>query len=265
MAVVTIKRVDGILELVRANVPRPVDSVGDFEDLEVAAPALISIAADLFRGIVGSSPPDSRVRAEVMARSLAEYAIGFAWLVAPANADDRKKRMRQFVKDEFREREKAENKLRQHLGTRSIYAPLLDPDREGPLPRELLDEHTRARLASLKADKSIEQLPGAFDMAFAADERWMPEIDLVQHNPFALIYFTLFTGPSFLTHPSVTSISRVVTGSPPTLLVGAPQALGVSEMPYGQSLLTFVNMLLVAARVLGWPDEATLRAVLERG
>jgi hypothetical protein len=77
-------------------------------------------------------------------------------------------------------------------------------------------------------------------------------------------YWTCLT-PQCPTHPSVTSISRVVTGSPPTLVVGAPQALGVFGMPYGQSLLKFVNMLLVAARVVCWPDEATLRAVLARG
>jgi hypothetical protein len=53
-------------------------------------------------------------------------------------------------------------------------------------------------------------------------------------------------------------------GVPPDLVVGAAEPLGVSEMPYGQSLLAFVNMLLVASRALGWPDEATLREVLDR-
>jgi hypothetical protein len=55
-----------------------------------------------------------------------------------------------------------------------------------------------------------------------------------------------------------------VIGTPPDLVVGAAVALGASEMPYGQSLLTFVNMLLVASRALGWPDEAFVRQVLER-
>lgn len=127
----------------------------------------------------------------------------------------------------------------------------------------MLDQGSASPWARFEAD-SLTRPPDAFTMAFQADERWMSEIDLVHRNPFALIYFTLFVGPSFLTHPSVSGVARVVVGTPPNLILGMPEPLGVSEMPYGQSLLTFANVLLVASRSLGWPEEGQIRAALNR-
>jgi hypothetical protein len=267
MTVVSMKRIDGLLDAVRQYLPRQVSSSGEFSDWNVVAPALVAIAADLLEGIIGATPPRGRVRAEVVARSLAEYAITFAWLAAADGADEVSNRLTQLIKDEYVEREKAENKLGDQLGRREDYRFLFADDtaREGgPLPRTLLDDTTRERLEHLKADTTIQRLPGTFDMAFVADQRWMSEIDLVRHNPFAFAYFVLFTGPSFVTHPSVTAVARVVIGTPPDLVVGAPVPLGTSEMPYGQAFLTFVNMLLVASRALGWPEEALIRDAINR-
>jgi hypothetical protein len=265
MVVVTVKRVDAIFDQLRQELPRAVESDGDFEDWNVVAPALIAVAADLLEGILASPPPRGRVRAEIFARSLAEYAIAFAWL-AGADDEERARRLKALLKDEYREREKVANKLSDHIGRRDDYRDLFDPEKRkgGPLPAQLLDEPTRERLEALKADDSIPGLPDTFSMAFAADERWMPEIDLVEHNRFALIYVTLFSGPSFMTHASVSSVGRVVVGTPPNLIVGTPEALGDSETPYAQAYLTMFNMLLVASRALGWPDEAILRAGIVR-
>lgn len=266
MAVVSMKRIDGLLDAVRNNLPRGVVSTGAYDDWNVVAPALIAIAADLFEAIMGAAPPRGRVRAEILARTLTEYCITFAWLAGAEGDEDRSHLLQRLVKDEYIERARAENKLADQMGRRDDYKCLFnETEREGgPLPRTLLDDATRARLEELRADKSLTPLPGTFDMAFQADQRWMSEIDLVAHNPFAFAYFVLFTGPSFVSHPSVTAVARVVTGTAPNLVVGLPEPLGESEMPYGQSLLTFVNMLLVAARALGWPDEMFIRSVLER-
>lgn len=265
MTVITVKRVSGLLEVVRAGLPARVQSTGEFEDWNVASRAMLAIASDLLEAVMAEVPPRGRVRAEILSRSLAEYAITFAWLAA-AEGDERVLRMRRLVKDEFVEREKAERKLGEQMGRRADYKRLFasDTSREGgPLPYKLLDERTRSRLDVLKADATLKPLPNTFDMAFAADTRWMSEIDLVDRNPFALSYFLGFVGPSFMTHPSVTSIGRVVVGQPPGLVVGLAQPLGLSEAPYSYAFLTTFNMLLVASRALGWPDESALRAVLE--
>lgn len=265
MAVVGLQRVDGLLNIVRAYLPRRVESTGDFEDWQVVAPALIAIAADMFEGIMAAVPPGGRLRAEILSRSLAEYVISFAWLAA-ADEYQLRLRLRQLLKDEYLEREKGEDKLRDQIGNRARYRYLFDPATPrpgGPLPTALLDDANRDRLHELKADSSTPNLPNTFDMAFVADARWMSEIDLVAHNPFALTYFTVFTGPSFMTHPSVTAVAAVTLGSPPELVVGPPQSLGSTETPYGQALLSFLNMLLVASRTLGWPAEADVRAAVD--
>jgi len=263
--VVTLGRVDGLLDLIHREIPREVESTGNFEDWAVMAPALIAVGADLFEAIMALPPPRGRLRAEILARSLAEYAITFAWLSAPARDEERGKRRKRLVKAEFLEREKAENKLKHQLGGQSAYEHLFRGDRLGAVPRELMADVTRERLNQLKGESGLSPLPNSFDMAFDADKRWMPEVDVIGHNPFAMIYFVLFTGPSFMTHPSVSSIARMVTGSPPRLIVGVPERLSDSEMPYGQALLTLANMLFVASRSLGWPDENELRAVLDNG
>jgi hypothetical protein len=111
MTLVSMKRVDGLLDAVRQNLPRRVTSSGEFEDWNVVGPALIAIAADLFEAIMGATPPRGRVRAEVLARTLTDYAIAFAWLAAADDETDRASRIRSLVRDEYLEREKAENKL----------------------------------------------------------------------------------------------------------------------------------------------------------
>lgn len=264
MAVLTIKRVDAVLEVVRASLPRRVVSDGDFEDWEVIAPGLVSIVADLFEGIVASTPPRARLRAEVLARSLAEHAVAFAWLAAADQ--ERPTRIRQLLRDEFEERGRAANVVEKEIAGRKAYKDLFDEEKRsgGALPKTLLNEQSRARLESLKADASIGPLPNAFDMAYAADGHWMPKIDMVKRNPYVLVYFTLFTGPSFSTHPSISAVAKMVTGQAQQLAVGAAEPLGESESPYGQSYLTLVNTLLVAAHALGWPDEAAIQAALHR-
>jgi hypothetical protein len=260
MAVFTIKRVDAVLGLVRANLPKQVVSDGDFEDWNVIAPALVSIVSELFEGIASSTPPSGRVRADVLARSLAEYAIAFAWLAG--SEGDRAAKIKSLLRDEFWERKKAANKLEKEIAGRPAYKALFDEKREGALPRTLLDEGTRARLAKLEADQSIKSLPNSLDMAFTADQFWMPQVDMIARNPFALVYFTLFTGPSFSTHPSISAVARMTAGAPRNIVVGAAAGLGDSEAPYGQSYLTLINTLLVASKSLGWPNESEVRAAL---
>ena len=256
MAVVTPKRTAALLDLVREGLPVRVESDGDFEDWNVMAPAKLAIVTKLFEGVVGSIPPDNRFRAEVLGRSLAEHAIAFAWLAA--NDGERERRLKQMVRGEFESRSRAGNQLGDQIYGKERYENLFET---GRVPRVLLESETQSRLEELR-NSEIPTPPGVLDMALAADSYWVDRSEIIAHNPFALVYFVLFTGPSFVTHTSITAVSRFVDGDPPHLTVGRERANLTSESPYGQSMMTFVNCLLVASETLGWPSEEAIVAAM---
>jgi hypothetical protein len=97
----------------------------------------------------------------------------------------------------------------------------------------------------------------------------MKEIPMVDHNPFVLLYFLLFTGPSFMTHASISSVSRMVTGGGGNLIVGEVEPLGETENPYSDAYMGLINMLLVARPGLRVAERAScddrVRTRLTRG
>ncbi|MBS1845882.1 MAG: hypothetical protein JST53_15820 [Actinobacteria bacterium] len=258
MSLVTIKRTDALLALCRGVVPRRVETDGNFEDWEIIGPALVAIAADLFEGIMAFPPPRGRVRAEVLARSLAEYAIGFAWLAPEEGRADRIKR---FLKDEYREREKTENRLVNEIVPREKpYGPLLQPG--GPIPRSLLSEEMKLKIAGLLGDESVVMPPNTLLMAVEADEAWLDRIEWVTKYPFAFIYTTTFGSMSSITHPSITSINRVVTVQGGDTVVGMPAPLESASGPYGGGYLALLSIIWIAAATFGWPDPDEIRAAM---
>ncbi|HEV7770604.1 MAG TPA: DUF5677 domain-containing protein [Solirubrobacterales bacterium] len=266
MPLLTIRRVDTILGLIRANLPTNVETDGDFEDWNVIAPAMLSIVADLFEGMMVCTPPRGRLRADVLARSLSEHAIAFAWLASSEEA--RPGRIRSLLLDEFQERSRASNIMEKEIAGRQAYRDLFDETKRfgGAVPKTVLDEPTRNRLKELEADESIKPLPNAFDMAYAADTYWMPKLALVNRNPYALIYYMLFSASSFSTHPSISAVARMTSGSGAgQVTVGAPEGLGESDAPYGPAYLALVNTLTVASTALGWPKPGPILALLLDG
>jgi hypothetical protein len=104
--------------------------------------------------------------------------------------------------------------MEKEVAGRKAYRDLFDETKRfgGALSKTVLDEPTRSRLKELEADESIKPLPSAFDMAYAADTYWMPKIALVDRNPYALIYYMLFSASSFSTHPSISAVARMTSG-----------------------------------------------------
>jgi hypothetical protein len=256
VSLVDIKKVDALLAVARSVVPRNVKTDGDFEDWRVIGPGLVAIATDLFEGIASSPPPRGRVRAEVLARSLAEYAITFAWLAGPVVG--REGRIKRLLKDEYREREKTENRLVDHIVPKARYADLVE---KGSIPRSVVSTEMKERMSRLLGDDSIRTLPSALEMAFDADDEWMDRIELTSHYPYTFIYFQTFGGMSPLTHPSITAIGRVVTRQGDKTVVGMPEVLGQSSGPYGAGFLALLSTLWVASETFDWPDPADLMAV----
>ena len=67
---------------------------------------------------------------------------------------------------------------------------------------------------------------------------------------------------SFTTHASVTAVARVITGTPPDLIVGIPNQLAESAGPYGLTVGLILNILFVASRVFNNPPEPAIIAAL---
>jgi hypothetical protein len=210
-----------------------------------------------------SVPPLSILKGSVVLSSNSRISSSeptFAWIAAADTDEVRDERLKQFEREEFTLRKRAERQLVDQIGGQKKYAHLFT---SGRFPTSLLDEATRARADVLEGDKSIKPLPDVLQMAYVADDRWMPEIDLVHSNPFASFYFLVFTSSSFTTHASVTSVARAITGTPPNLIVGLPALLGEGAGPYGMTVALIGSVLLVAGRVFGGrPSEEEVFAAL---
>jgi hypothetical protein len=256
----SVRRAEGLLHVAQRNLPREVESSGAFDDWAVAGPAFVAIVTDLVEGVMAAPPPRGRIRAEVLARSLCEYAITFAWLAGVDDQAERSKRLQSVVKDEFQRRSRAQNQLTDQIAGKSIYGKR----RGAALLERLLDEETEARLVRLEADASIPRRPNVLEAAARADEHWMPIEEPIERVPFALLYLLMFTDHSFTTHATVTALSRVVSGVPPHLTVGHVELMGDADGPYGLALIALTNTLIVASHAIGWPDRQVIDLALER-
>ena len=119
-------------------------------------------------------------------------------------------------------------------------------------------------MAPLLEDKSINGLPSTLEMAFEADNEWMPRIETIDRYPYAVAYYTSFTGSSSTTHPSITGIDRVVTEQDGRVVVGMPRELEATSGPYAAGYFALLNTLLVASHSLGWPEAADVEDAMNR-
>jgi hypothetical protein len=247
------RRAGAVLDLARRYVPREVESASEFTDWNVVAPGLIGGAGALLESIFQLPPPRHGPAAEILARSLVDYAITFAWLAAAETEDELADRLARFELYEYQERERADAKYVRVLPERSErYTALI---RAGKMPSHLISEVMKARIGERRHEAATTAMPPILDRAVEADARWLPEIRALESNPLAGIYASAYASFSFVSHASVTAISRVVVGSGRRLRVGEPAAWTEATGPYGFSISMFVVMLVIASRTLGWPLE----------
>jgi hypothetical protein len=247
------RRAGAVLDLARQYLPRRVTSAGAFDDWNVVAPGLLGGAAAMLESIFQLPPPRHGPGAEILARSLVEYAITFAWLAAPADESARAERLKRFELYEYQERYRADKKYTHVLPERSdFYAQLIS---SGKMPSRLIDDDTRQLLEDRGEEVETTTMPSLLDRAVEADARWATEIRALQENPLAGIYASAFASFSFVSHASVTAVSRVVRGGGGNLIVGEPAAWTEATGPYGFSISILVLMLQIASRTLGWPPE----------
>lgn len=243
------QRASAILDLAHQYLPQDVESTGDFDDWNVVAPGLIGAAAVILESVFRLPLPRYRVSAEILARSVIEYAITFAWLAAPEDESERAARVARFEVDEYHDREAVDRRYIKVLADkRKRYDKLI---KAGKMPARLIDDPMKARIAERRDALKTKNLPDLLELAVQADDRWFHEIQAVGAIPFAHLYGIAYADFSFVSHPSPTAVSRVVTGCG-ILRVGEPVG---SSQACNLSVSVFALMLVIASRTLGWPPE----------
>jgi hypothetical protein len=244
------QRAKAVLDLAYQYLPQDVESLGEFNDWNVVAPGLIAAAALVVESIFRLPPPRYRISAEMLARSVFEYAITFAWLAAPKNQNERALRLARFEVDEYHDRETVDKRYVSVLGDkRERYETLI---KSGKMPSHLVDPPMKTRMADRRDELKAKNMPDLLELAIQADDRWFDEVKAVDCVPFAHVYGTGYSDYSFVSHASPTAVSRVVSGAG-TLRVGEPAG---ETTAYRMSVSVFAVMLVIASRTLGWPPEA---------
>jgi hypothetical protein len=226
-----------------------VGSDGRLDDWAVIAPGLIGLVRTSLRSVFRLSPEEGGLHdAKVLMRTLIESCITFAWL-----AGDPEPRVAEWYAEFEHERLKLHNKITTTLGTRTGYREFIARE----FPEGIVDSQGLA-IATARAARPAT---GLLERAVAADTRWGAEVPELDEFPFAGFWTIFFGGYSFSSHTSPLAVSDMVLGVPPLFTVGHPKVPERAEQPYFVALRTSLLTLLVAERVLGYPDSASLRAV----
>jgi hypothetical protein len=249
------RRAGAALDLARRHLPRDVESNGRLNDWNVVAPGLIGSCAAMLESIFQLPPPRHQPSAGILARSLVDYVITFAWLAAAEDEYERTQRLTRFEIDHYEESDRADAKYTRVLPERSArYAELI---KAGKMPSHLITEEQRAIITNRRAELHVTSgMPNLLDRAVQADERWADDVLALMDNTLAGIYAFGFVDFSNVSHPSASGVARFAVGDAPHLRVGEAQ-LGRKDAtgPYGFSTTIFCLMLVIASRTLGWPPE----------
>jgi hypothetical protein len=193
--------------------------------------------------ILDMLPTRRMADAAILARSLYEHAVHFAWLAAEPGAV----RLERWRKNDLRRRIAAESDMRS-FG-------------QGVMTDEALDRMKTQEERLSGAEIVLEQI------ADESDQYWAGKIeglDPSKLRSFGGLYAVLYRQYSPLAHPSMMGLNRVAED-----LGGGRQRIRIeSEFdgwgPYSPALMVFGLALFVASKSLGWPDEEEVDAVFAR-
>jgi hypothetical protein len=178
--------------------------------------------------------------AAILARSLYEHAVHFAWLAADPGAA----RLERWRKNDLRRRIAAEADMRSYG--------------QGVMTDEALRDMKAEEQRLAGAAIALEQL------ADESDKHWAGKIeglDASKLGSFRGLYAVLYRQYSPLAHPSVMGLNRVIEE-----LGGGRYRIRLEREfkgwgPYSPALMVFGLALFVASKSLGWPNEEEVDAV----
>jgi hypothetical protein len=208
----------------------------------LTAYGLIARMTGTLEAILQLRPLTRYADATVLARSLFEHAVTFAWLAAGEGPE----RQRQFAKSDSVAR------LRIDDDCRALGYPVLEPDRRS------WHEENRAGLD--------REMPGLLQRAEQADRAWDGKVPGLHTGAplqsYRGFYALMYRNHSGYAHPSGLGLLAVAEGLPGRgTRVDLEAADDDDPDPLRLATAIYTYSLLIAAQTIGWPHEPDLRAI----
>lgn len=227
------RRLQGLIDLAWRSLPRVADGTGEFDDWGTYARATVARCAYLGESVLllGDRPLDG----EVVARSLFEHVITFAWV-----AVDPSEHLAIWVGDDIR--------------SRKVFLE----ENERKFKFEGLDDDTKADFARLAS-----RLPSVADRARVADEHWLGVFKGIFEGRSSLsaLYSIGYRGYSASVHPTALGLGPFLTGTiDRRVTVGRP-LFHPRRCPFAECTSALTALLYVSGEALKWPEEGKVAEI----
>jgi hypothetical protein len=221
---------DRLVGLVTPEIPVVLSNTVPPERRDLQAVLIKTVS--IMRGLLDLTRHGYNTEAMVLARSLADQVITFAWLAIdpPANYS-------RWVKDDARERLKANKRF----------------EKRG---RTLLEPAHKARFERLEANKEVKFPPDVAGRADKADEHWAAPLGFGDDGkPFGDTYDVIFKHCSSRTHASVQGLNDVLEPTPTHTELVLEHDSDYMAGVLRASLVVFGLGLMVAAKIFTTPTS----------
>jgi hypothetical protein len=231
-----------LIELVDPHFPVELPPALVDDSWPMTAHALIARMTGTLQAILQLRPLGRYADATILARSLFEHAVTFAWLAAGTDAE----RQRRFAKSDSVAR------LRIDDDCRALGHPVLIPEMRAwhEENREGLDQ----------------EMPGLLQRAEQADREWAGKVPGLHTGAplqsYRGLYALMYRNHSGYAHPSGLGLLAVAEDLPDGGTRVALEAADENDPdPLGLAMALYTYSLLIAAQILGLPDERDIEAV----
>ena len=238
-------RAQGLVALVRDHLPIEGPDLPPQAGWPLVGPALIARQAGTLEAILRLAPLRRSTDPLILARSLYDHAVTFAWLGAEPGQD----RLERFLKTD------AQARLRVDDDCRKIGEPMLSND-------------MRARFQA-QVDEYPNSMPDLAGRAELADEHWAGRLPGLRASDsthsYRGLYAIAYRRQSALEHASLMGLNPVIADLP-----GGRKRIdleGASEdesNPLSNGALLLGFSLYIASDQLGWPPRAAIGEVFDQ-
>lgn len=243
-----------LIELVRPKLPIDQPLLESAGAWAVVGPALIARQVGTLEAIFALHPLGRDADPVVLARSLYEHAVTFAWLAA----DPSEERHRRFRKSDLVRRLKIDDDCR-GLTDQGVKVRIMSP-----IERQGFEQQLNALPEDLK------QMPDLIDRADGADRHWTGTIEGLAGSDtthsFRGFYAVTYRHESATAHATELGLNWVTKDLP-----GGGKRVQLEERdpashgPFGRAVLMLAFSLLIAAEAIpGWPSAVEVTQVFER-